>query len=177
MRTTICLLAALFLLASTAAQAELRGVFALGAGLVTFDDGVDDVSPTNLYVRLAAASSRHFEAGAEVGFTVLADRLGGVDFDVDTRFFYLQGNLPVSETLLLFLRGGLAQTELTGEANGASASIDDDDTALGVGARFMTRETFFVVVDYTRYFDDDEFDGFAGDFVTDAINLGVGGYF
>lgn len=188
MRIAVRLIATLFLLVSFAAEAEVEGVFTFGGALVRFDDGDDDAKPINIYGRLGAAVNRYIEFGFEGGLTLRDDEVGGADYDVSTLLLYLQGNLPIGNAGMLYVLGGPARTQINGTAvvdddTGGGGSIilsgsaDDTDIALGGGFRLTIRDNYFVSVDYIRYFDNDEFDDSEGDFVTDAINLGLGGFF
>ena len=140
-----------------------------GGGLLTFDDGVDEVEPKQLMGRLGYNVNEYFGFGFEAGFSLIEDELFGVDFDVTTTFFYLRGSIPVGENSSVYFLYGPTNVELTGSSGGTSLSADDDDTGTGFG--FETRlETVSLFVDYITYYDDDNID-------TTSINLGIVSYF
>lgn len=169
MKKLLLLVSALILTVSAQSRAAEGAYGAFGGGLLTFDDGFDEVKPKQLLGRLGYNFNDYFGIGFEGGFSLIEDELDDVDFDVTTTFFYLRGSIPVSETADVYLLIGSTNVELTGSSGGISLSADDDDTGTGFG--FETRlDTVSLFVDYITYFDDDGVD------VT-SINLGVVGYF
>ena len=169
MRSLLLLSSALMLVFSAQLRAAEGAYGGFGGGLLTFDDGVDEVKPKQLFGRLGYNFNDYIGLGFEGGFSLIDDELYGVDFDVTTTFFYLRGSIPISDTANVYVLIGPTNVELTGSSGGASISADDDDTGTGFG--FETQlETVSFFVDYITYFDDDGVD------VT-SINLGVAGYF
>jgi hypothetical protein len=81
-RIPASLLAVVWLPASFATQAELRGVFTAGVSLARFDGGDDDITPTNVSIRLGAAVNRFVEVGAEAGLTLLADDVNAAAINI-----------------------------------------------------------------------------------------------
>ncbi len=166
----LLVLASVLLLSVSAQLRAAEGAYgAVGGGLLTFDDGFDQVKPKQLIGRLGYNFNDYVGLGFEGGFSLIEDEVFGVDFDVTTTFFYLRGSIPVSETASLYVLYGPTNVELTGSSGGTSLSADDDDTGVGFG--FETElDTVSFFVDYITYFDDEGVD-------VDSINLGIVGYF
>ncbi len=137
-----------------------------GGALVSFDDGIDEINPTNAFIRGGVALNQYIDLGVEFSFTLIPDELSGVDFDVDTTFFYLKGNLPVGERAKLYVLFGSSDVELTASVGNASLTADDHDTGIGAGIEYQLRDSLFFTADYINYFDD------AG-VTSDAVNVGV----
>jgi hypothetical protein len=173
----VLLLSMLCFLPFSSVQADVRWFFGGGAGLVTFDDSVDEVEPINGLVRAGLGVNQYFDIGIERSVTVIDDDIDGVDFDVDMTFIFVKGNLPINDTTKLYLMVGKADVEITGSLGNFSASFDDSDTAFGVGLQFESGESGGYFVDYISYYDDSEFDGVAADITTDSLNFGYIAYF
>ncbi len=150
-------------------QAREGGYAGFGGGLLTFDDGVDEVEPKQLSGRLGYNFNEYIGFGFEGGFSLIEDEAFGVDFDVTTTFIYLRGSFPVGETSSIYFLYGPTNVELTGSSGGSSLSADDDDTGIGFGFE-SELDTLSLYVDYITYFDDDDVE------VT-SINLGIVSYF
>jgi hypothetical protein len=169
MKILLAFTSILLLLVSAQLRASEGAYGAVGGGLLTFDDGFDEVKPKQLIGRLGYNFNDYIGIGFEGGFSLIEDELFGVDFDVTTTFFYLRGSAPVGEKSSVYVLIGPTNVELTGSSGGTSLSADDDDTGIGFG--FETElETVSFFVDYITYYDDDGID------VT-SINLGVVSYF
>ena len=136
----------------------------IGGGFLSFDDGLDTLNPTQVIGRFGHDFNDHIGFGLEAGFSLLEDELLGVDYDVSTVFLYLKGSLPVSDDSKIYLMFGPANTELTGTLSGISASVEDNDTALGFGFESSSKTSSFSI-DYINYNDNDGVD-------VNAINLG-----
>lgn len=144
-----------------------------GLGFVTFDDGVDKLSPTNIYIRGGYIINPNFNIGIESNVTASPDQIPGfpVDFDVDIGTIYIRAGAPVSNTVRLYGQLGSSTTTLTGESGGISVSTDDSDIMMGFGAEVdLGRGSTYLAINYSIYYDDDGVD------VT-GFNLGVGARF
>jgi len=143
-----------------------------GLGFVNFDDGTDDVSPTNIYFRGGYKINKNFDIGLEANITADSDSFnaGGVtvDFDVDIVTFYARGGGNVSDNVWLYGQIGSSNTELTGEAFGVSVSEDDTDVMFGFGADIgIGSGSTYVALNYSIY------NGNNGVDVT-GFNIGIG---
>ena len=145
-----------------------------GLGFVNFDDGVDEISPTNIYVRGGYIISENFNIGLEASVTADPDQIDSfpsVDFDVDIVTFYLRAGGFVSDNVWLYGQVGSSNTELTGESGGFSVSADDTDFMYGFGAEIgLGSGSTYLALNYSIYNDNDGVD------VT-GINLGIGARF
>ena len=145
-----------------------------GAGFVNFDDGVDEISPTNLYLRGGYRFNPYFSIGLESSVTVSPDQLPSVpdvDLSVSAVTFFLRGGVPVGESVLIYGQIGRTNTELTAEYQGLEISEDDNDTSLGFGAEIdIGNSPAYVALNYTLYNNNDGVD------VT-GLNIGVGARF
>jgi opacity protein-like surface antigen len=169
MKILLVLASVLLLSVSTQLRAAEGAYGAVGGGLLTFDDGVDELEPKQLFGRLGYNFNDYIGLGFEGGFSLIEDEEFGVDFDVTTIFFYLRGSVPVGEKSSVYVLIGPTNVELTGSSGGTSLSVDDDDTGIGFGFETPLESVSFFV-DYITYFDDDGVD------VT-SINLGIVSYF
>ena len=110
---------------------------AFGGGLLTFDDGADEVKPKQLAGRFGYQINDYIGLGFESGFSLIEDELFGLDWDVTTTFLYLRGSLPVSEQASIYFLVGPTDVSVTGSRGIFSGTADDDDTGTGFG--FETR--------------------------------------
>lgn len=167
------LLLSLALLFSTSALSQNWYIDG-GAGFIKFDDGVDTVSPTNLYLRGGYKINQHFNIGLESSGTISPDELAdfpGVDFSVSAVTFYVRGGLPVNESVWLYAQLGRTNTELTVEYQDRETSLDDNDTSFAFGAEIdLGSPKTYLAVNFSGYNNNDGVD------VT-AINLGIGARF
>lgn len=161
------------LLFSTSALAEDWYADA-GLGFVNFDDGVDEISPTNIYIRGGYVINENFNIGIESSATISSDQISGapgVDFDVDIFTIYVRGVIPMNNKVRLYAQLGQSNTELTGEAGGVSVSIDDNDLMIGFGAEIGLGEgTAYLALNFSSYNSSDGVDA-------TAFNIGVGARF
>jgi len=168
MKNIILLGIALLFSASSSAQNWYAGG---GASFVTFDDGIDTLSPTNIYLRGGYQFNQYFNIGLESSVTVSPDQIPsvpGVDFDVTVVTFYVRGGIPVNESIWVYGQLGSTNTELTGEFQGVEASIDDTDIMYGLGADIdLGSKSTYLALNYSVYNNNDGVD------IT-AFNLGVG---
>jgi len=169
MKTKTLLLATTFLF-STSTIAE-NWYFGGGLGSMKLDDGVDTLSPKNLYLRGGYAFNENFEIGLESSSTISSDQLSeapDVDFDVDAVTFYLRLGMPVSEGIKVYGQVGRSNTEITAEFNGFEVSDDDNDMMYGLGAEIdLGDNSTYIALNYSNYYDDDNFD-------ISAFNIGIG---
>ncbi len=143
-----------------------------GLGFVTFDDGVDEVSPTNIYFRGGYKINKNFDIGIEANVTADSDSITAfgitADADVDIVTIYARGGAFVSDNVWLYGQVGSSNTELTIEALGVSVSEDDTDVMFGFGADIgIGSGSTYVALNYSIY------NGNNGIDVT-GFNLGIG---
>jgi len=167
----------LFVPFAVTAQEGPRAYWGAGGALMTLDDGFDSFEPFNAFGRVGYDFNAYIGVGAEVSFSLIEDDVAGIDFSVDTRFFFLKGSLPIGDGAKLYAMIGPSNVELTGSSGGFSVSLDDSDIGIGFGFEKSFNDSFGISVDYIIYYDDSTFDGFALDVDANAINVGVVGYF
>jgi len=142
-----------------------------GAGFIKLDDGIESISPTNIYLRGGYQFNQYFNIGLESSTTVSSDQLAslpGVDFDIDVVTFYVRGGLPVNESIWIYAQLGRSNTELTAEFQGLQVSEDNNDTMYGLGAEIdLGLKSTYLALNYSAYNNNDGVD------VT-AFNLGIG---
>ncbi len=170
-----CFLAGL--LSVTIASADSQWFFGGGGGLVTLDNDTDIIDTGNVFLRGGFALNTYLDIGAEVGFTLLSDDINNVDNDVQTLFVFLKGNLPVSDDTSLYLLLGVSNVKLTEGIANSAEELDDDGTGIGIGVQLRNTGSSYFTVDYTSYYDDDEFDDVNVDVTTSGINFGFVSYF
>ena len=144
-----------------------------GAGFITLDDGLDELSPTNLYVRGGYQFNQYFNIGIESSFTISPDQIASdpdTDFDVDVVTFYVRAGAPVNKNVWLYGQIGRSNSEFTGESAGFDdISLDDDDIMLGFGAEIgLGSKSTYLALNYSIYNNNDDF------FDVSALNIGVG---
>jgi len=169
----ISLLLSLTLLFSTSIFAQNWYIDG-GLALVKFDDGVDTISPTNLYIRGGYQFNPNFNIGLESNATISPDQISDfsdVDLSVSAVTFYVRGGFPISDSIWLYGQIGRANTEFIAEFSGFEASIDDNDTMLGLGAEInLNNKTTYLALNFSTYNDNEGVD------VT-ALNIGIGARF
>ena len=144
-----------------------------GLGFINFDDGVDELSPTNIYIRGGYIINSNFNVGIEANVTISPDQVPGspVDFSVDMGTIYVRAGAPVSDTVRIYAQIGSTNTTLTGEYGGWSLSTDDSDMMLGFGADIdLGSGSTYLAVNYSIYNNNEGVD------VT-GFNLGIGARF
>ncbi|MCW8922175.1 MAG: porin family protein [Gammaproteobacteria bacterium] len=145
-----------------------------GLGFVSFDDGVDEISPTNIYIRAGYIINPNFNVGIEASVTADSDQLAwapGVDFDVDVGTIYVRAGAPVGENNMVYAQIGSSNTTLTASAGGLSISGDDRDMMMGFGADIgLGDDSLYLAINYSIYNNNDGVD------VT-GFNLGIGARF
>lgn len=163
------LIIGLLALVSFSVNAEVGGYWSLGGSFVDFDDGVDTVSPTNIYGRLGYDFNEYIGVGFDFGTSLIEDDLFGVDFGVDTTFLFLKGSVNVSDTTKIYAMVGPSNVELTASLSNVTFSTDDDDTGIGFGIQFALDKSTAVHVEHITFFDKDDVE------VT-GLNIGFVGY-
>lgn len=158
----------LFSLASTVYAAPST-YWSVGGGALTFDDGFDTVEPIQLFGRFGHDFNPNFGIGAEVGVSLVEDKLYGLDYDVTTSFLYVKGSLPMGNNSKVYAMAGPTNVELTGSLGSVSASVSDDDLGLGFGYEKQFNN-HAISVDYILYNDEDGADVY-------SINIGYVNYF
>jgi len=144
-----------------------------GLGFVTFDDGFDKLSPTNIYIRGGYIINPNFNVGVEANVTVSPDQIPGspVDFSVDMGTVYVRGGAPVSDSVRIYAQLGSTNTTLTAELGGIEVSVDDNDMMMGFGAEIdLGSGSNYLAINYSIYNNNDGVD------VT-AFNIGAGARF
>jgi hypothetical protein len=159
------------------AQEAPRAYWGAGGALMTLDDGFDSFEPINAFGRVGYDFNAYIGVGAEVSFSLIEDDVAGIDFSVDTRFFFLKGSLPIGDGAKLYAMIGPSNVELTGSIGGFSVSLDDSDIGIGFGFEKSLNDSFGISVDYINYYNDSGFDVISADVDVDAFNIGVVGYF
>lgn len=154
-----------------AGQAQAVGAFyGIGGSLMSFDDGFDTVDPKNVFFRLGAAINEHIDIGGEISITLFPDDVAGVDFDVDTTFFFVKLNAVLNNGSKVYVMAGRADVELTGTSGGLSLSADDDDTGIGFGIQVPAGNNAYYAFDYIKYYDKDGVEAV-------GLNFGYVGHF
>lgn len=176
----IAAIAVLALIFSGSAKAA-SGFVGIGGSFMSFDDGFEPIEPINISLRAGIAINEYIELGGEYSLTMIPDTftLGTfeIDYDVDTTFLFVKANLPIGGGSKLYVMGGATKVTVTVSAGGASGDIDDSGTGLGFGLQVPTDNDGYFAFEYVTYYDDDEFDGIAGDFLLTGLNLVYVGYF
>ena len=158
-RVGLSSLAALALMAATAAQADVQPGFyagvSIGSASAEEDESGFDGDDTGFklfggysFNENFAVELAYFDGGAP------DDDFGPVNVELEVNGFNASavGRLPVSETVALFGKIGFASydIEATASSGGFSASADDSDSDLsyGIGAAIAINERFGVRVEY-----------------------------
>ncbi len=126
-----------------------------GLGSVKFDDGYDQVKPTNIYVRGGYFINQNFNIGLESNVTISPDQLDwapGVDFSVNIGTLYFRAGAPVSDNVMMYAQIGSSNTELSAKYNGVKTTQSDRDTMLGVGAEIgFGTGPMYAAINYSKY--------------------------
>jgi len=155
MRKFYLIASLLCLFVSTTALAEGdRASLVFGGGPLTFDDSVDSLSPTQIFVRADFKLSENIALGGELGTSLIQDTFEGVDFSVTTVFLFVKGIVPISEAASIYGMFGSTNTTLTGTVDSPygtiSATSDDNDTGYGFGFENRFGRNGFSI-DYVKY--------------------------
>jgi hypothetical protein len=126
-----------------------------GLGSVKFDDGYDQVTPTNIYVRGGYIINQNFNIGLESNVTLSPDQIAyapGVDFSVNIGTLYFRAGAPVSDNVMMYAQIGSSNTELGAEYNNVKTTQSDRDTMLGVGAEIgFGAGSMYAAINYSKY--------------------------
>ena len=145
-----------------------------GLGLIKFDDGVDTISPTNLYFRGGYQFNPNLNVGLESSATLSPDQISDfsdVDLSVTAVTFYVRGGFPISNSVWLYGQIGRANTEIIAEFSGAEVTADDNDTMLGLGADIdLGSNNMYLALNYSVYNNNEGVD-------VSGFNLGIGARF
>ncbi len=167
----------LFFLPFSASLADSGWVFGAGGGLHSLDEGSDRVNPVNIFFRAGLAVNRHVEIGAEISNTLVDDNINSVDFDIDTTFVFIKGNLYLESGIVLYAMLGNSSIEITERLGTTTTSSDDTDSGFGFGAQFGQSNRSAYTFDIINYYDGNRFDGVAGDITLNSLNFGYVSYF
>jgi hypothetical protein len=142
-----------------------------GLGSVNFDDGYDQITPINIYIRGGYFINQNFNIGLESNVTISPDQISaypGIDYSVNIGTLYFRVGAPVSDNVMMSAQIGSSNTELSAKYLNAKVSSSDRDTMLGVGAEigFGTGSTY-MAINYSQYNNN------SGVKVT-GLNLGIG---
>lgn len=153
----------------TVFAANTGGYYALGGGLLSFDDGYDTIEPKQIVARVGYDFNEFLGIGFEGAFSLLPDEIAGVDFDVFTSFLYFKASVPLGESARFYAMFGSTNVELTGTYNSYSVSADDNGTGTGFGVELnLDHGAFFI--DYINYFEDNGVD-------VSSVNAGYTAHF
>ena len=142
-----------------------------GIGSIKFDDGYDQVTPTNIYVRGGYFINQNFNIGLESNVTTSPDQIAfapGVDYSVNIGTLYFRVGAPVSDNVMMYAQIGSSNTELGAEYKGVKVTSSDRDTMLGAGAEIgFGAGSMYMAINYSQYNNN------SGVKVT-GLNLGIG---
>ena len=142
----------------------------LGVSGVKFSDsGVGSVTPLNVNLRLGYDFSRYFGIGFEGGGTLLEDDFQNIDYGVSTLFGFLRLIAPIGTKSKIYALVGASNVKIKASLGGSSASVDDDDTAYGIGFE-RDLDGYGFTIDYISYYSNAGVD-------VEGINIGLIGYF
>lgn len=159
MRSLSLGLAAAIVCMTTGAATAAEDIY-LGANVVrgTYsEDGLDDVNPTLVSIRLGRQINKNVAFEARVGVSAGDDSVttSGIPVQVEIdNFFgvYARGILPVTSTVSLYGLLGYTHGKVTASAFGLSASTNDDDVSYGVGADFYLSKNVAINLEWARLF-------------------------
>lgn len=149
----------------------------VGGSLVSADDSVHAAEPVNAILRAGYAINRHFEIGGELGYTVIGDDVLGIDYDVDTRFLFVQANIVMDSGTKLYFMVGRSEITITSTSGPVDIEDDDTGTGYGIGLQFPGGANAYGAIDYINYYDRSEFDDVFASMVVDGINFSYVTYF
>lgn len=149
----------------------------VGASLLSADDSFDEAKPVNAFLRAGLALNRHFEIGGELSYTLIEDDVLGIDYDVDTRFIFLQANIVMNSGTKLYFMVGRSEITITSTSGPLDIEDDDTGTGYGIGLQFPGAGNSYGAIDYINYYDRSEFDDTPASFVVDGINFSYITYF
>ena len=148
----------------------------IGGALVSFDDRDEAAEPANVILRAGFAINRHFEIGGELGYTVIEDDVFDINYDVDTRFIFVQANIVMDSGTKLYLMLGRSEVTLDSTSGPVDFGGEDSGTGYGIGLQFPGGNNDYGAIDYINYYDS-EFDDLFPQAVVDSINFSYVRYF
>ena len=154
------------------------GFFSAGVSLVTWEnEDVIEIDPDNVFIRGGYSINKTFDFGLEWSTTLLKEEIRNVDFKVESYLLFIKVNIPIGERLKLYALTGVSDLELIadGSAQGR-AHFDDKGTAVGVGLQYGYEDSGFTI-EYTQYYDDEDFDDIQGDVIVEGISFGFNAHF
>lgn len=157
--------------------ADSGWIFGAGGGLHSFDAGSDTVNPANIFFRVGLAVNEYIEFGAEISTTLVDDDIDSVDFDIDTTFVFIKGNVYLDSGIVIYAMLGNSSIEITERRSNSTINADDTDLGFGFGVQLGRTNRSAYTVDFINYYDDDEFDRVAGDTSHNSLNFGYVSYF
>lgn len=164
MSKTLTVLAAL---ATLSAPAFAQGWYAdVGYQQLNFDGSGVDADLGAITGHVGYNLNPNFAIEGEAGVGVQEESFNTILGNVDVELNYLVGiygkaQLPVTDQLNLFARGGVVNAELGASGAGINDSGSETGFGYGAGAEFMLNPVFGIRGDYTRYdIDDVEADAF-----------------
>lgn len=152
-------------------------IFGAGGGLHSFDAGSDTVNPANIFFRAALAVNEYIEIGAEISTTLIDDDIDSVDFDIDTTFVFIKGNVYLDNGIVIYAMLGNSSIEIAERRGNSTINTDDADVGFGFGVQFGRINQSAYTIDFINYYDDDEFDRVVGDTTLNSLNFGYVSYF
>lgn len=148
----------------------------VGGALVSFDASAEAAEPVNALLRAGYAFNPYFEIGGELGYTVIEDDVFDIDYDVDTRFIFVQANIVMDSGTKLYLMIGRSEVKLDSTSGPVDFGGEDSGTGYGIGLQFPGDKNSYGAIDYINYYDS-EFDDIFTDAVVDSINFSYVRYF
>jgi len=142
---------------------------ALGVSSVRLSESAGSVSPFNVYGRLGYDFNRYIGIGFEGGGTLLEDDFQTIDFGINTLFGYVRFIAPIGDKSKIYAMVGPANVKLQASAAGGSISVDDDDTAYGIGFE-REFDGYGMTIDYMSYYSNQGVD-------VEGLSIGLIGYF
>jgi len=153
-----------------AARVSNKNAFlAFGVSSVRLSDSTGSVSPFNVYGRLGYDFNRYIGIGFEGGGTLLEDDFQSVDFGINTLFGYLRLVAPIGDKSKIYAMVGPANVRLRASTGAGSLSVDDDDTAYGIGFE-REFDGYGMTIDYISYYSNQGVD-------VEGLSIGLIGYF
>jgi hypothetical protein len=144
----------------------------LGLGVASVrlsESGVGTVSPLNISLRLGYDFNRYIGIGFEGGGTLMEDDFQGVDYGINTLFGFVRFVAPIGTKSKIYALVGPANVKVKGTLGASSASVDDDDTAYGIGFE-RDLDGYGFTIDYISYYSANGVD-------IEGFNIGLIGYF
>ena len=142
---------------------------AFGLSSVRLTESAGSVSPLNIYGRLGYDFNRYIGIGFEGGGTLLEDDFQDTNVSINTWFGYLRLIAPIGAKSKIYAMVGPANVKAKASAGGISFSVDDDDTAYGIGFE-RDFDGYGMTIDYISYYSNQGVD-------VEGFSIGLIGYF